>query len=154
MADDMIKRMRFAYVGPRTKEYGEAEEYSMERGIRVLNSMGENVKMKKGGKESVKEEWALNERVKITGMGDEPLNGTFLGEVSLRVKGVWMEGMEERKKQLKEGLTIEMKMHRIVGKWKIVSKENIDIDFNEDKGDILERTTADRAGGRGLELGR
>jgi hypothetical protein len=154
VADKMIQRMRFAYVGPRTHEYGEAEEYSLERGIRVLSSLNGNGEEKKEGRGTVKEEWALNERIKITGLGDEPMNGTFLGEVSLRVKGVWKEGVEERKKQLKEGVTIEMKMHRIIGKWKIVSKENIDIDFNEDKGDILERTTADRAGDRGLELGR
>ena len=55
---------------------------------------------------------------------------------------------------MKQGVTIEMKMHRMIGKGKIVSKENIDIDFNEDKGDILERTSADRAGERGLELGK
>ena len=82
------------------------------------------------------------------------MNGTFVGDVRLRVVGVWKEEVEDRMKQLKGGAIIELKMYRMIGKMKTVSRENIDIDFNEDNGDILSRTTTDRAGERGLDLGK
>ena len=95
-----------------------------------------------------REDWALDETIEITGMGDSTLSGTFMGTVKLRVKGVWKNEISERVEQLKAGAIVELKMHKMIGKGRVVSRENIDIDFNEESSDVLQGTTADRAGGR------
>jgi hypothetical protein len=157
-ADVMISAMRFTYIGPRTDEYGEGEEYGNEEGMKIINHLADREGLSteiEGGK---KEEWTLNEVIKITGTGEDPSNGTFLGDVRMRVKGVWREEVKDRINQLKEGTSIELKMYRILGgkqrRGNEVIKENIDMDFNEERGDIMARTAPDRAGGRGMELGR
>ena len=61
-ADKKISEMRFAYVGPRTNEAGETEEYENEQGEKVLNIIaptGVITKKKEDGNK--KEEWTLNE---------------------------------------------------------------------------------------------
>ena len=73
-------------------------------------------------------------------MGDSPINGTFMGEVRMRVKGNWKENEMDKIEQLKEGVVIELKMREMIGKGNVVLNENIDIDFNEEKDDIMERT--------------
>ncbi len=149
--EDRIGRMRNEKIGPDTDEYGEGRYMKSEEGVQILSRIMDDGKLA----DQLAEEattWNFNEVIEVVGVGARG-DGVLTAQTRFLLKERWEAEPKMRSEQIIECARIELRMFKMTGVSNIMKGANINVDFNEEEGDIWIRTREDRAGERRLKIG-
>jgi hypothetical protein len=150
LADKHVEELGKISIFPKTGEYGCGITLSNDIGMSLLDRITANGQLAEEIND--KRNWGFNERLTITGLGNDIGDGIFIGEVNVKLDEMWETEEAGRGEQLKRCARIELGMYAMRMVANTNKGENVDIDFNEEDDDMWLRTKEDRAGGKEMSL--